>query len=118
MHKLLIALIVIVILLIVFVVCCKQQEAFGKNKIRVITLHYTNWCGYCKQIKPTWQQIKAELSGQPDLKFVENDEDKNPTMGITGYPTILMFNENGKLIKYPGGNDYHKLKTWILAPAH
>lgn len=89
-------------------------ESQGKNAI-VVGLHYTNWCGYCKRMKPIWEQVKKDLSSPAysGVKMIENDEQANPTPGIDGYPTILKM-QHGKTVKYEGRADYDQLRTFIL----
>jgi len=82
-------------------------ENFGS---KTVTLHYTEWCSFCKKMKPVWQQVKNDLGGQ--VRFIEVDEDKNPTPGITGYPTIVKY--DGNYSRYSGEADARKLKQWIL----
>jgi len=90
------------------------ESEHGKNAI-VVGLHYTDWCGYCKQMKPIWEQVKRDLSGPEfsGILMIENDEQAKPTPGIDGYPTILKM-QHGKTVKYQGRADYDQLRTFIL----
>lgn len=91
------------------------KEQFGENHT-VVGLHYTDWCGYCKLMKPIWYELKKELSGNPDysaLVMVENDEQAKPTPGITGYPTIVKY-VGGKARIYDGRADKDQLRQFIL----
>jgi thiol-disulfide isomerase/thioredoxin len=86
----------------------------NQNEI-VIGLHYTDWCGYCKLMKPVWQQVKNDLAKtHPNVVMVENDEQANPTRGISAYPTIVKF-RGGKGRTYKGRADYQQLKEFILS---
>ena len=80
-------------------------------------MYYTSWCHYCKLMKPVWEQIKANLKPN-GIVFAENDEEKQQTEGITGYPTILMIDEYGKKYKYLGQPDVDELTKWIVSPNH
>jgi thiol-disulfide isomerase/thioredoxin len=86
------------------------------NNTRRIYLHYTNWCGYCKKMKPVWEQVKSVLADTA-LEFHEIDEDVAKTPGVNGYPTILMIDENGFRHQYPGPSDFEQLRAWCVAPA-
>lgn len=82
----------------------------------VVGLHYTDWCGYCKRMKPIWYELKKNLSG-PEFSAVvmfENDEDANPTAGVSSYPSIFKM-RNGLVEKYHGRSDYDQLRAFILA---
>lgn len=107
-----VALLVLVLLFIAYNI---HRESMNDpiNPGRRVTLHYTTWCGYCKAFKPTWETVKAQLTGR-GIAFAENDEDKNQTPGVDKYPTVRLVNERGELHEYPGGNDATKLANWIL----
>jgi thiol-disulfide isomerase/thioredoxin len=86
------------------------------NNTRRIYLHYTNWCGYCKKMKPVWAQVKEALKDS-GLQFIEVDEDIAKTPGVNSYPTILMLDENGYRHQYPGWIEFESLRAWCVSPA-
>ena len=94
------------------------NEGSGKPPGSIIVgLHYTDWCGYCKEMKPVWQEVKASLSG-PEFASVimfENNEDDNPTQGVSSYPTVIKY-QDGKARRYQGRKDFDELRTFILTP--
>jgi len=94
-----------------------KKETFVEriNNIRRVYLHYTNWCGYCKQMKPIWGSVKTALE-DTGIEFYEIDEDVAKTPGVNGYPTILMIDENGFRHQYPGHIDFEKLRAWCVEP--
>jgi hypothetical protein len=65
-------------------------------------------------MKPVWAQVK-NTAASSGIKFIEVDEDKTPTPGINGYPTIVMIDENGARSEYHGGPDFTKLYPWVIA---
>lgn len=91
-------------------------DKFGSGNM-VIGLHFTNWCGYCKQMKPVWQEVKASLKmeGNSAVTMFENDEEETPTQGVDSYPTIIKYQE-GKARRYRGRADYDELRKFILTP--
>jgi len=94
------------------------SESFGDrivNKSRVVRLHYTNWCGACKLMKPVWAQVKASASGS-GIIFQELDEDMAKSPGITSYPTICSIDIYGKTLVYKGGPVFDDLLRWVMAP--
>ncbi|AMN83811.1 thioredoxin [Faustovirus] len=91
-----------------------KTEGFGGRK--TVMLYYTNWCGYCKQMRPIWEAVKIRMKQEDDtIIFNENDEDKSPTPGINAYPTVIMYVDR-RAYRFPGGNDSEKLYNWILNP--
>ena len=93
-----------------------EQERYGANKV-VVGMHYTNWCSYCKQMKPVWQEVKASLNNPnfSSVVMLENDEEAKPTPGVSMYPTIIRY-EGGKARRYKGRYDVDELRTFILTP--
>lgn len=85
------------------------------NNTRRVYLHYTNWCGFCKKMKPIWAQVKGTLA-ETALEFYEIDEDVAKTPGVNSYPTILMIDENGFRHQYPGAYDFEQLRSWCVMP--
>jgi thiol-disulfide isomerase/thioredoxin len=111
---LIIALIIIFIILIAYVSSMSESMANGK---RTVALHYTNWCGACKNFKPIWYTVKARAANS-GIIFIEIDEEKTPTPGIAVYPTILMKDELGNAYRYSGEPDVDKFYAWVMAPIH
>lgn len=106
----------IIIVIILTRCCCEHFISPRKiNHTRRVTLHYTNWCGYCTQIKPTWAQVKAACKDS-GIIFIELDEDIAKTPNIAGYPTIMMLDENGKTSRYNGRNDFQTLLQFVMTP--
>lgn len=67
------------------------------NKILVDL--FAPWCGPCKQLVPRLERIEKEY---PNVTFIKIDVDENrdlaTSLGITGVPTVLMF--DGKELKH------------------
>lgn len=89
------------------------------NKTRSITLYHTTWCGYCKRLMPTWNQLKMNLV-TTGIKFIEVDGDDAKKSGrasdVTSYPTLHKLDENGVRSSYTGVRDYKSLRDWIVSP--
>lgn len=94
----------------------KMLSAERSDKV-IVGLHYTNWCSYCKQMKPVWQEVKASLNNPnfSSVVMIENDEEAKPTPGVSMYPTIIRY-EGGKARRYKGRYDVDELRTFILTP--
>jgi len=86
------------------------------NKFRTVTLHWVQWCGYCKIMMPIWLKIKSEVP--PRFVMHEVNGDEYPTPGINFFPTIVMIDEYGKRHQYKGPADYKRLVNWLLIPVN
>jgi thiol-disulfide isomerase/thioredoxin len=65
-----------------------------------IYYHYTAWCGYCKKMRPIWDEVKATYGGR--AFFIEVDEDVVHTPTVSSYPTVIAHINDTK-ITYSGG---------------
>ncbi len=79
----------------------------------IIRYHYTNWCPFCRSMKPLWGKLKEELKAG-NYTFEEYDEDVTKSQNINSYPTIMKY-YNGRAFKYPGGLDYNQLRLWATS---
>ena len=80
----------------------KESTKDGK----VFTLFYANWCGHCKNVKPTWETAAKQVNVNDETKMVMVDlgdkddlaqEQLRKEYNIRGYPTIVDL-EGGKQI--------------------
>ena len=73
----------------------------------------TSWCGFCQQLKPIWKQLYQQ-SKEHTIAAIDATNKKNQEllhmMNITGYPTIFIVMNNGKLKEYTGPRTLEDLK--------
>merc|ERR1712219_19483 len=64
---------------------------------------YAPWCGHCKRLAPTWEEVATELKGKVNVAKVDVTENQElgKQFGVKGFPTLLLF-KNGKMEKYKG----------------
>lgn len=82
-----------------------------------ITLYYTNWCNYCKLMKPVWAEVRRAVHGS-GIIFKEIDADVAPSPDVSQYPTIMKVDGNGKKYEYTGSADFEQLRNWVLSRSH
>jgi len=72
------------------------EEEVIKSSDPVLVDFWAEWCGPCKMIAPSVENISSEYEGK--LKVGKLDVDSNPTVsstyGIRSIPTLLIF-KNG-----------------------
>ena len=75
-----------------------KQEVL-ESKIPVMVDFWANWCGPCKMIGPTVEELAKEYAGK--MKIGKVDVDTNPksasTYGIMSIPSLI-FIKNGKVM--------------------
>jgi thioredoxin 1 len=83
-----------------------DQEVIASSSDRAVLVDFwAEWCGPCKMIAPTLEQIATEKADK--LKIVKLNVDENPhtanNFGVMSIPTLILFKE-GKAVKQLVGN--------------
>jgi len=83
-----------------------DQEVIATSSDKPVLVDFwADWCGPCKMLAPTVEQIATEKADK--LKVVKVDIDANPQIannfGIMSIPTLILF-KDGKAVKQVVGN--------------
>lgn len=89
------------------------QHDVMESDVPVVVDFFAKWCGPCRAIAPTLDQLAKEFEGK--LKIAKIDVDKNPwwtaRMEVHGIPHLL-FVHKGKVVKRTvGGQAKAKLQA-------
>ncbi|VDP04429.1 unnamed protein product, partial [Soboliphyme baturini] len=92
-----------------------------KEKLPVFVMFYAPWCTHCKKLKSPFAEVATELKGKTVLIGVDLMEQENRPIesvyNITGFPTLLYF-ENGHFkFQYNGERDKESILKWLKSPA-
>ncbi|MDD3985260.1 MAG: thioredoxin domain-containing protein [Methanobacterium sp.] len=94
------------------------KEAKKQHK-KIFVDVYTDWCGFCKEMDETTfsnPQVKAELKKNYIIIKINGDFNKklSEKYKIEGYPTLIVLNSNGKVIKkYTGYQVPKEFLKWL-----
>jgi thioredoxin 1 len=81
----------------------------------VVVDFWAEWCGPCKMIGPSLEEIAKELG--PKAKIVKINIDENPgtpsKFGVRGIPTLMIFKDGKLSATKVGALPKTQLQSWI-----
>jgi thioredoxin 1 len=86
-----------------------------KSAEPVVVDFWAEWCGPCKMIGPSLEEIGAEMAGK--VKIVKLNVDENPSvsakLGIRSIPTLMLFKDGKLTSQKVGAAPKGELVKWI-----
>jgi thiol-disulfide isomerase/thioredoxin len=88
----------------------------------LVILYYSDMCGHCIQLKPTWNKLCDSIKNKKDITIINveaNNFEHLPEKykkNIVGYPTIIKYSR-GKKSEYNGTRELADLKKFITPVA-
>ena len=90
-----------------------------KSDVPVVVDFWAEWCGPCKMIGPSLEEISNEMAGQ--VKVVKLNIDENPELGaqygVRSIPTLLIFKGGERADIKVGAAPKTVLSNWIKGAA-
>ena len=87
-----------------------------EDKLLVVDF-FATWCGPCKKLSPTLDEVSEELGEQVNIVKVDVDESEDLAMnyGIRSVPTVLFFKTGQQVAKFVGALPKSEIVTKIQA---
>ena len=81
----------------------------------VLVDFWAEWCGPCKMIGPSLEEISDELAGKVTIAKINIDEnpDAPAKYGVRGIPTMILFKNGEAAATKVGAAPKSALKGWI-----
>mmetsp|Transcript_10168 Transcript_10168/g.13880 ORF Transcript_10168/g.13880 Transcript_10168/m.13880 type:complete len:133 (-) Transcript_10168:433-831(-) len=91
------------------------KESISDGKLYLIKF-YAPWCGHCKRLAPTWDQLGDSLVGNDKVVIAKVDctvaKDICTDAGVKGYPTLKTFKDGKAAKDYKGARELGPLKAF------
>jgi thioredoxin 1 len=81
----------------------------------VLVDFWAEWCGPCKMIGPSLEEISDELAGKVTIAKINIDEnpDAPGKYGVRGIPTMILFKDGAPAATKVGAAPKSALKGWL-----
>merc|ERR1712232_1135889 len=75
---------------------------------------YAPWCGHCKRLAPTWEQLATATKGSANIAKVDCTQHKSTCQrfGVRGYPTLKLI-KDGQVYAYSGQRTVDAFKRFL-----
>jgi len=80
---------------------------------------FAPWCGHCKRMGPTWDELAAKFVGTSGVKIAKVDctlaESKEvcSDQDVNGFPTIFIYKDGEKITEYSGNRSLDDLFEFV-----
>ncbi|MEZ5685889.1 MAG: thioredoxin [Paracoccaceae bacterium] len=91
------------------------DEEVRKSSIPVVVDFWAEWCGPCRMIGPSLEELATEFEGK--VKIVKVNVDENPespaVLGVRGIPALFLFKDGEVVSNKVGAAPKAALQSWI-----
>lgn len=91
----------------------------GIEKGVTIVKFFAPWCGHCKRMAPTWDDLAGKFAGNNQAKVakvdctLEENKDLCNEQSVDGFPTIFLYKNGEKIEEYNGSRTLEDLFEFV-----
>jgi len=80
---------------------------------------YAPWCGHCKRLAPTWEELAIKFVGSSSIKIAKVDctDESNRQLcvdeKVNGFPTMFLYRDGKKVEEYEGNRSLDDLYSFV-----
>ncbi|XP_015113214.1 thioredoxin domain-containing protein 5 homolog [Diachasma alloeum] len=80
---------------------------------------FAPWCGHCKRLAPTWENLGKKFIGRGDVRIVKVDCTLDTSkklcdeQEVDGFPTLFLYKDGEKISEYSGSRTLDDLYEFV-----
>lgn len=84
-----------------------------------IVKFFAPWCGHCKRLAPTWDDLATKFIGNLNVKVAKVDctlsdnKELCSSQEVDGFPTIFLYKNGDKVTEYNGNRSLDDLVNFV-----
>lgn len=92
----------------------------GIEKDLTFIKFFAPWCGHCKRLAPTWDQLAAKFIARADVKIAKVDctladnKELCSEQDVDGFPTMFIYKNGEKIAEYNGSRSLEDLYDFVM----
>lgn len=95
----------------------------GIEKGSTLIKFFAPWCGHCKRLAPTWEELGKKFIGNDNVHIVKVDctlsvnKQLCDEQEVEGFPTLFLYKDGKKVSEYNGSRTLDDLYEFVIKHA-